>query len=905
MALSTDGTQLFVGIDGAGAVAQINLVTGQAVNQFQLGGGPGIYNAPYTAVYMAAVPGLPDSVAVVTSGAINGSRVTIFDSGVARTGSTVTGIGQGPLSFGSSASTLYLGSNYVYALTIGPTGITSATNLASQSSTASWIQYDNGSLYLSNGQVLNAATGAINGTFYTTGSTQANGPAVSDSSLGKAFVAVANFSSNAAVYIFDETSFNLLGNIPVNDLGTAGYPTNFRKIVRWGQNGIAVAAVPSAFTSNNQIYIFQSPLVKDVAASPADLSVSLTAPATAATGTAISYMTTVTNAGPNSAIGAALSSSLDPSLIINSITTTQGSCTNTATFSCDLGTLAGGTSATVTVNATPTSSGTFATTASVSSSSYDPTLTNNQASANTSVTGNLYSAAPLITSISPNLVQAGSVAFTLTITGTGFNPSSIVSLGANALTTTYVSSAQVTASVPASAIANYGWAAVTVSNPSPGGGVSSVVPLTIYDLVNVPANSILFDPFGQSLYATVPGTATGITGNSVVAINPFTGAVGTPVAVGSQPTVMAETTDGDYLYIGLSGADSLAQFNLLTQSLTATIPLTYNSTNTPALSLAAMPGTDTTLAVGFSNGWNSFGILDVSGNTGSFRTNLSGVYEGTNPVFVNQTSLYAYDGQTSDSEFYRYSVNANGLTEIDGTTLEGLGGYSGGFQLANGLGYGAGGGIINPATTPPTQVQTLPLIDFYGAGDNGSGVAVTADPSLEKDFLMLVNTAGTWAYGLVRYDLNSYLPEAALPMPAAASGVESAWTMQRFGQDGLAMLSNDSIGQTTPVVQVLLLRGPFIAPQELSTSAAAGLTSSSVSSITHGAGNTLLTLTGTNFLPGVAVTWNGSYRTTTIVDATHVTVAIPASDLAAAGSASLVATNPGATGSNALTITIN
>ncbi len=31
-------------------------------------------------------------------------------------------------------------------------------------------------------------------------------------------------------------------------------------------------------------------------------------------------------------------------------------------------------------------------------------------------------------------------------------------------------------------------------------------------------------------------------------------------------------------------------------------------------------------------------------------------------------------------------------------------------------------------------------------------------------------------------------------------------------------------------------------------------------------GNTLLTLTGSNFLPGVAVTWNGSYRTTTIVD---------------------------------------
>jgi hypothetical protein len=83
------------------------------------------------------------------------------------------------------------------------------------------------------------------------------------------------------------------------------------------------------------------------------------------------------------------------------------------------------------------------------------------------------------------------------------------------------------------------------------------------------------------------------------------------------------------------------------------------------------------------------------------------------------------------------------------------------------------------------------------------------------------------------------------------------------------------------------------------------LTSSSTASVTHGAGNTLLTLTGTNLLPGVAVTWNGSYRTTTITDATHVTVALPASDLASTGSGLLVATNPGAPASNALTVTIN
>jgi hypothetical protein len=81
-----------------------------------------------------------------------------------------------------------------------------------------------------------------------------------------------------------------------------------------------------------------------------------------------------------------------------------------------------------------------------------------------------------------------------------------------------------------------------------------------------------------------------------------------------------------------------------------------------------------------------------------------------------------------------------------------------------------------------------------------------------------------------------------------------------------------------------------------------GKTTSTV--IARGSGNTLLTLTGSIFIPGVAVNWNGSYRTTTIVDATHVLVAIPAADLAVAGTASVTAVNPGAGSSSAITITI-
>jgi trimeric autotransporter adhesin len=137
LAISTDGTQLFVGLDGAGAVAQVNLTQGKVVNQFSLRGGPGVYDPPFTAQYLAAVPGSPDSVAVAIQGSFSsGTGVTIFDSGVPRTASS-SSAGEGPLSFGSSASNLYMAGSVLADLTVGSTGITGATTLYTSYSGAS------------------------------------------------------------------------------------------------------------------------------------------------------------------------------------------------------------------------------------------------------------------------------------------------------------------------------------------------------------------------------------------------------------------------------------------------------------------------------------------------------------------------------------------------------------------------------------------------------------------------------------------------------------------------------------------------------------------------------------------------------------------------------------------------
>ena len=909
LALSTDGTQLFVGLDGAGAVAQISLSSGQVVNQFSLATTSNGTNSTVTADYLAAVPGAPNSVAVSSSQNV----VTIYDSGVPRPGrsSSLTGTPYGyyfgALSFGASSSTLYVtsGNGQIGQMTVGSTGITAGSVLFTSSSSyyaqTNTIQFDNGNLYLSNGEVISASTGTLLGTFYATSSTVATGSVVSDSSLGRAFVAYSSIDSSIAqVLAFDETTFNQTGSISLNDIENASYPYAAEKIVRWGQNGVAI-------NTPTQIYIFESSVVKDLSPSPADLAVTLTAPSTASTGAAITYTVKITNNGPNQAQDATLSLALDSSLIVNSVTPSQGTCGTGTTFACDLGQVANGSSVTVTVSATPTTSGTLAGVANVTSVSYDPTTTNNQATSSTTVTGTVYSPAPTLASISPALVQAGSPDFTLAVNGAGFNASSVVSLNGTALTTSYVNPTQLTAEVDATMIANYGWAAVTVSNPSPGGGTSQVTPLTIYDVLDVTLNSILYDRFTQMIYGTVPGGSSSVTGNSIVAINPVTGGLGTPVLIGSQPTVMAETSDGDNLFVALAGSDSLAQFNLINQSAVATIPVTYTPSGgtagavTPA-SLSVMPGNDKTLAMNFTNTWGNFGIFQITGDTGAFLPNLSGIYEGQTPVFATPTEIYS----ASSNTLYRYTVSATGLNLLDTTELSGMGGTQPGFDFVGGLLYGGGGGIANPTTTPPAQIATLALPEFYATGITESGVGAVADPSTQKDFVMEENAAGTWEYALARFNTTTYLPETVALMPQSASTIETTWTMLRWGQAGLALLSvpqNSISPQAT--AQLILLEGPFVTPQLLGANSAATLASSSTTSVTHGAGNTMLTLTGSNFAPGVAVTWNGSYRTTTIVDAAHVTVAIPASDLATAGSGSLVATNPGATASNTLTVTIN
>ncbi len=72
---------------------------------------------------------------------------------------------------------------------------------------------------------------------------------------------------------------------------------------------------------------------------------------------------------------------------------------------------------------------------------------------------------PSATTIMPASAPAGGLTFTLTVTGSGFQVNTIILFNGNTLPTSFVSGTQVTATVPASAIATPGSFPVVVRTP--------------------------------------------------------------------------------------------------------------------------------------------------------------------------------------------------------------------------------------------------------------------------------------------------------------------------------------------------------------------------------------------------------------------------------------------------------
>jgi Protein of unknown function (DUF4038)/Calx-beta domain/Putative collagen-binding domain of a collagenase/IPT/TIG domain len=137
--------------------------------------------------------------------------------------------------------------------------------------------------------------------------------------------------------------------------------------------------------------------------------------------------------------------------------------------------------------------------------------------ASNSLTLSVRNPAPSLAAIAPTRTLMGGAGFTLTVTGNNFGASSVVKWKGLPRATTFVSPTELTIDVSANDLATAGTAAVTVFNPSPGGGTSAAATFTI-------------DAPGRVAFASATA-AVDETAPSVTLVVTRTAGVGGPVTV--------------------------------------------------------------------------------------------------------------------------------------------------------------------------------------------------------------------------------------------------------------------------------------------------------------------------------------------------------------------------------------
>lgn len=263
---------------------------------------------------------------------------------------------------------------------------------------------------------------------------------------------------------------------------------------------------------------------------------------------------------------------------------------------------------------------------------------------------------PTLTSLSAAYGPIG-VDATVQLYGTGFTSKSVVSINGSPYTTTFGNSGSVTVTIPASTIALPGNVTLTVTTPAPGGGTTSGQTFSAY--APIVSNSMVYNPTNGLLYLSIPSKVGAPYGNTVVSMDPATGALGTPIPVGSEPNKLALTSDGKYLWVGIDGANGIRRIDLTTN--TAGLQFGLNNLNgvASAGALLALPGAPDSVIVlqGSNNGYYaSLGIYDSGVLRGTLSTTT---YYSQYALQVDSSRSEIYTG---GSGLYTFTYNAAGVT---------------------------------------------------------------------------------------------------------------------------------------------------------------------------------------------------------------------------------------------------
>jgi hypothetical protein len=354
----------------------------------------------------------------------------------------------------------------------------------------------------------------------------------------------------------------------------------------------------------------------------------------------------------------------------------------------------------------------------------------------------------------PSAVSPGGNGLTLNVSGTGFVFGAVVKFNGQPLTTNFVDSEHLSAVVPATEVATAQTAAVTVLNPSPGGGSSEVV----YFHVAVPAATVSFaDAPNSPLHI---GASDGLAvadfnedGRPDLAISgnvgkmytmlgngdgTFVPASGSPMPMPSPPyndfgsPYVGPITVGDFNHSGHAGLAVAQWFNQ------AAVILLGNGNGTFSYSSATFANSPGAFSTGVDTaGFNADGNLDlalINSTSGLSVVDLAygkGAFNTAGSLFTRGFPAGAAVGDFNGDERLDVAVAGGGSTTYPNSGLA--------------VSLGKGDGTFTQASASPISLgQDLSAIvtgDFNG--DGKLDLAIT-DAVGNEVFVLLGNGDGTF-----------------------------------------------------------------------------------------------------------------------------------------------------------------
>ena len=515
---------------------------------------------------------------------------------------------------------------------------------------------------------------------------------------------------------------------------------------------------------------------------------------------------------------------------------------------------------------------------------------------------------PALSAIAPSDATAGTSSLNLVVYGSNFENGATVQWNSTALPSSWVSATELTATVPGNDLASAGTANVAVANPAPGGGTSSP---QIFTISSAPAAStlvksvvgvatpqdVVWDAAHGQLYVSI-ASSDSVAPNTIVPVNPVTGAAGVPVQGGNNPDLLSISSDSSYLWAGIDGSNAVQRFLLpgLTKDISFLLPPNPSGNPQQAVCLQAAPNSPHTVAV-IAGNWT----LSPPGD---------GVYVYDDAT-ARPTSVKAYASGGPMIDWFQWGASNSVLYGNQYTTIDAGGvatmnvsstgvsfvSYNGGevgppyisqYLAANNLLYSLLG-IFNPTNGSLVGTFNSPL---FPLGED----ACTADPSTSRYYCVVAAPDDPSFFELWVWDLNT----AALinrvdfgttegQFPPSITGQPTH--LVRWGNAGLALTTI-----TAPYLGsggVFLIDGPAVNPNSApdytsgaGTPSYSWMTSLVPQQAPANSGDVSVTINGANFAADSVACWNcdpSNFLPTTYVSPTQLNVTIPASLTATSG----------------------